>query len=301
MTACLAVAAQAQTPFFAVSQDDFYQTVTNAAVYERPLIDNAVRKTGAGTLTLQNPRMTRAQMEVLEGAVAVALTNAFVPPALPAALRQKAAFWVDANTNVVADGEGKVARWHDVREASVDGPAYQYMMATNGEAARQPAVVADAGLGGKRYLDFGTWGHQDTNVNSRWLFWAGTNGLEKTLDLRAVFIVFGSHNGNTAGGGITLLQNTAMLTTNNVNGAPFAGGSDRLWVNNDNVIADDGINCLDRVMRNGRYLQIFDKTYHLIEILTLQAAKANTFAKDRISPATPAARASARRCCSPKS
>ena len=279
-SAGLAAAAAAQTPFVAVSQDDFYQAVTNGAAFERPVIDNALRKTGAGTLTLRNPRMPRAALHVVQGGVEVSLTNAFVPPALPAALQQKVSFWVDANTNVVADGDGKVSRWHDVREASVDGP-YAYLMATNAEVARQPAWISDASLGGKRYLDFGYWGHQDTNVNSRWLFWAGTNGLEKTLDLRSVFIVFGSHNGNTTGGGIMLIQNSTILAAPT---APFAGGSSALWINSANVIADDGINYLDRQMRDGRNLQIFDKAYHLVECLTLQAAKANTFAKDRIYP-----------------
>jgi hypothetical protein len=220
------LAAQAQTPFYAVSQDDFYQTVTNAVALERPLLDNAVRKIGSGTLALENPRMTRAELDVLEGGVAVSLTNAFAPPALPGALQQKVSFWVDANTNVVEAG-GKVVRWHDVREASVDGP-YAYMMATNAEVARQPTCVSDATLGGKKYLDFGYWGHQDTNVNSRWLFWAGTNGLEKTLDLRSVFIVFGSHNGNATGGGIMLIQNSTILSP--APSAPFAGGGGGLWI-----------------------------------------------------------------------
>lgn len=284
MTVCMVLTARAQTPFYTVSQDDFYQTVTNADTYERPIIDNVLRKTGAGTLTLQNPRMTRAELDVLQGGVAISLTNTFVPPGLPVALQQKAAFWVDANTNVVADGSGLVSRWHDVREASVDGP-YSYMMATNTEAARQPMVVSDAGLGGKKYLDFGYWGHQDTNVNSRWLFWAGTNGVEKTLDLRSVFIVFGSHNGNAStGGGITLIQNSTILAAPS---APFAGGGASLWLSpdiNNNVTADDGINYLDRQMRDGRNIQIVDKAYHMIECLTLQSAKANTFAKDRIYP-----------------
>ena len=71
LAVCRMLTAQAQVPFYAVSQDDFYQTATNAVTLERPLIDNVLRKTGAGTLTLQNPRMTRAALDVLEGGVAV--------------------------------------------------------------------------------------------------------------------------------------------------------------------------------------------------------------------------------------
>jgi hypothetical protein len=286
MMACLILmgvvcSVQSQTPSYVVSQDDFYQTVTNAVAFDRPVLENTLRKTGAGILTLQNPRMPRAAMEVVEGGVEISLTNIFVNPQLPAALQSKAAFWVDANTNVVADGGGVVSRWHDVRESLVDGP-YSYMMATNAEVARQPTVVSDAGLGGKKYLDFGYWGDQTTNVNSRWLFWADANGVSKTLLLRSVFIVFGSHNGYTsAGGGIMLIQNSTSLAAPT---APFAGGSDRLWIDSVNVVADDAINYLDRQILNGKKIQIKDTAYHLIECATLQSARANTFAKDRTYP-----------------
>jgi acetyl esterase/lipase len=266
-----------------VGQDDFYQEVraTNDVLFVRPLLNNAIRKTGSGAVTFQNPRVTRDGIDVLEGCLTVSFSDTFAPPALSGALRQKIAFWVDANTNVVADGDGRVSRWHDVRETSVNGP-WQYMVATNGETARQPLLASDSSLGGKRYLDFGKWGAQDTNTNSMWLFWANTNGVSRTLDLRAAFIVFGSHNGNGGGGGITLLQNSASLSPAPT--APFAGAGDRLWLNNPNVVADDGVNYLDRQLRDGRYLPVSGQAYHLVEVLTLQTAKANDFAKDRNFP-----------------
>ncbi len=138
-----AAAVRAQTPFFAVSQDDFYPVITNAADLERPLIDGILRKTDDSVLTLRNPRIPRGEFNVQAGSINLSFTNAFSAPALPDALRQKASFWVDANTNVVTDGSGKVERWHDVREPSVTGPVFQYMMATNDVAFRRPAVVAD--------------------------------------------------------------------------------------------------------------------------------------------------------------
>ena len=268
--------------FSIITQDDFYQEITNSAVLNRPVWENAVQKNGDGVLTLQNPRMPNSSLEILDGSVVVSETNTFVAPELPVALQTRAAFWVDANTNVVADGGGVVSRWHDVREASVDGP-YSYMMATNSETSpvlRQPTVVSDASLGGKKYLDFGSWGTD----NSRWLFWADSDGALKTLNLRSVFIVFGSHNGNTSkGGSITLIQNTANLAAPPL--APFAPKDDRLWYyTSDNVMADDGPNYLDRVQRNGHVLQIKDKAYHLLETFTLSPASANTFAKDRNLP-----------------
>ena len=224
---------------------------------------------------MQSPRMPYASMQIVAGGVVISETNAFVNPELPSALQSKAAFWVDANTNVVADGGGVVSRWHDVREASVDGP-YSYMMATNAESGRQPTVVSDATLGGQNYLDFGSW-----YGSGKWLFWADSDGALKTLSLRCVFIVFGSHNGNsTSGGAITLIQNAATLAAPPL--APFAAKDDRLWYYpSDNVVADDGPNYLDRVQRNGHALQVHDKAYHLLETFTLQHASANTFAKDR--------------------
>ena len=266
-----------------VGQDAFYTdlTLTNDTLVIRPLIDQSLRTLGPGTATFLNPRMPRAGIDVINGDLAVTVSDTFAAPLLPEGLKQKAAFWVDAATHVIADSEGRVSRWHDVRETLTQGP-WRYMMATNAEAARQPRLVTAAAPGDKTYLDFGVWGDPATNTASRWLFWAGTNGAPKALALRALFMVFGSHNGNGAGGGLCLIQNAASLTPAPT--APFAGASDRLWLNNDNVLADDGVNWLDRRMRDGRALQIRDKAYHLVETFTLQAARADTFAKDRTFP-----------------
>jgi len=256
-----------------VGQDDFYEeiSVTEDTLLTRPLIDNQARKTGAGTATLVNPRMPRSSLRIDEGGVRVFASDTFAAPDLPDALQQKAAFWVDANTNVVADGSGVVSRWHDVREASVSGP-YSYMMATNTDVARQPTVVSDAGLDGKNYIDFGKW-----NVNGKWLAWMNSAGVSTTLSLRSVFIVFGSHNGNSAGGGITLIQSSGSTTH-------FTPKDTNLWYPSGVVIADDGVNYMDREMCDGRSIQIFDKAYHLIECATLLPASANTFARERSLP-----------------
>jgi hypothetical protein len=274
-------AASAQTPFFAHAQNDLLTTVTEADL-ERPLIEGALRKTGDGLLVLRNPRMPRAQLDILGGTVQVSFTNAFAPPALPAALQQKVAFWVDANTNVVTDGDGNAERWHDVREPSVSGPDFQYMMATNDVALRRPALTADPALGGKKYLDFGKWGGtQTSNDNARFLFMTTSNGLLRTaFALRTVFIVFGSHNGDSRGGGICLIQNTANLSPAPT--APWAAQSTQLWIGgNANVVADDGMNWLDRKPLNGWNVQVPDKNYHLINVTTLTPARANTFGFDR--------------------
>jgi hypothetical protein len=81
--------------------------------------------------------MSRAGIDVINGDLAVTVSDTFAAPLLPEGLKQKAAFWVDAATHVIADSEGRVSRWHDVRETLTQGP-WRYMMATNAEAARQP-------------------------------------------------------------------------------------------------------------------------------------------------------------------
>lgn len=276
-----AAAVRAQTPFFAVSQDDFYPVITNAADLERPLIDGILRKTDDSVLTLRNPRIPRGEFNVQAGSINLSFTNAFSAPALPDALRQKASFWVDANTNVVTDGSGKVERWHDVREPSVTGPVFQYMMATNDVAFRRPAVVADPALDGKKYLDFGSWGGTlYSNDNARFLFMSTSNGILRTsFALRTVFIVFGSHNAWGAGGSMCLIQNATSLTPES---APWAGDNTRLWIGaNANVIADDGLNWLDRTMLHGWNVQVKDKAYHMINVTTRIPARANTFGYDR--------------------
>ncbi|MDD4101224.1 MAG: alpha/beta hydrolase fold domain-containing protein, partial [Kiritimatiellae bacterium] len=262
----------------AVGRDDFYTEVevTNEVAVARPLIAQDTRKLGSGRLKLINPRVNLGEMEIINGSVEVQMSDTFAQPELPAALRSKAAFWVDANTNVVADENGKVVRWHDVREQSVSGPAYTYMMATNDVAERQPTVEVDAGLGNKKYLDFGVWGHQDTNENSRWLFWASPNGLVQELTVRAVFVVFGTHN-SSGGGCCTLIQHTVH--------PHFASWLNYLWASTVNTYADKGVNYFDRESRNGRTIALPDSSYHMIENLPVGSAlKANTFGKDRIYP-----------------
>jgi len=263
----------------AVGNTDFYTdwAITSNTVLQRPLFGQTVRVTGGQTLTLQNPVLTNGALEVVQGRVVLSLTNDLPAPVLSAALQSKIAFWVDANTNVVADGDGRVSRWHDVREASVDGP-WQYMMATNGETTLQPLLKTDEGLRGKRYLDFGKWNTSDpySNTNAMWLFWANTNGVLKELSVRAAFIVFGSHNAAVSGGTMTLIQHTST--------AYFAPAFSYLWASTPNTRVDQGVNYLDRALKNGRALAVPGASYHLVEALPVQALAANTFAKDRALP-----------------
>lgn len=107
-----------------------------------------------------------------------------------------------------------------------------------------------------------------------------SNGILRTnFALRTVFIVFGSHNAWGAGGSMCLIQNATSLTPES---APWAGDTTRLWIGaNANVIADDGLNWLDRTMLHGWNVQVKDKAYHMINVTTRIPARANTFGYDR--------------------
>jgi len=261
----------------AVGNTDFYTdwTITSNTVLQRPLVGQTLRVSGGQTLTLQNPVLTNGALEVVQGRVVLSLTNDLPEPALSSALQSKIAFWVDADTNVVADENGRVSRWHDVREASVDGP-YHYMMATNSIVTNQPVVVSDTVLSGKRCLDFGVKKNgNDTDGfadGSAWLWWANTNGVRQDFSTRAVFIVFGAQN-SSGGGNCTLIGHHSL--------AHFAPDSWRLWASTPNTYIDKGLNWFDRVLRDGRNVQLPDKGYHLIEVIGLQTLTANVFARDR--------------------
>ena len=180
-------------------------------------VSGTLEKRGAGGLTLTNLYSLPGTVWAREGTVTLA--EAGLPTALPAALQRGLAFWVDAATNVVLDGEGKVDKWLDAREASTNEP-YAYLRAehdfnyySNGwSRARKPArVQGNASVNSLPLVDFGTFGA--TNSNAAWLPWRKADGSRGVLTtIRAVFAVatFPDSNGflisdwdYTDAGGIT--------------------------------------------------------------------------------------------------
>jgi hypothetical protein len=157
-------------------------------------VSGTLEKRGAGGLTLTNLLSLPGTVIVREGAVTLA--EAGLPTSLPAALQNGLAFWVDAATNVVLDGSGKVDKWLDVREASTNEP-YAYMRAEHDfnyysndwVRARKPARVQGVSdVKGLPLVDFGTFGA--TNANAAWLPWRKADGTRGVLTtIRAVFAV----------------------------------------------------------------------------------------------------------------
>ncbi len=180
-------------------------------------VSGTLEKRGAGGLTLTNLYSLSGTVWAREGTVTLA--EAGLPTSLPAALQRGLAFWVDAATNVVLDGEGKVDKWLDVREASTNEP-YAHLRAehdfnyySNGWArARKPArVQGNASVNSLPMVDFGKFGA--INTTAAWLPWRKADGSRGALtNIRAVFAVaaFPDSNGflisdwdYTDAGGIT--------------------------------------------------------------------------------------------------
>lgn len=124
-----------------------------------------------------------------------------VSAVLPTDLTNGLAFWVDANTNVVADAAGAVRAWLDVREAPVADEAdwaarteagdWSYTRAllytaTEKYAGVPPTIETDReGFAGLRFIDFGEYG------SGRWLMWADAQGNRRRVAVRSYFCVVG--------------------------------------------------------------------------------------------------------------
>ena len=157
------------------------------------VVSGTLEKRGSGNLTLTDTLALPGTILVQNGTVIIADTGASV--ALPSSLQSGLAFWVDAATNVVLDGAGKVDKWLDVRETSTNAP-YAYMRAehdytyySESPRSRKPSVVqGNAAVNGLPLMDFGTFGA--TNTSAAWLPWRNADGTRGVLtNIRAVFAV----------------------------------------------------------------------------------------------------------------
>jgi hypothetical protein len=180
-----------------VGVNDFEYVGSNldATVSDRVLVEGNLRKVGGGTLTLPSAKISSlaGTIGVFDGALATACDGSYELAEKPATLLQKAAFWVDASTNVVTFVSNDVVyvrQWLDAREPSPDGP-YQYYRAVskNTYTNEFPVRVAvGAGVGSALpYVWFGNY------HSGRWMAWqnAASNAVEIS-NIRSVFVVHGS-------------------------------------------------------------------------------------------------------------
>lgn len=178
-----------------VNDVDYVGSNTAVTLSSRVLVEGILRKVGEGTLTLPSANISSraGTIGVFNGALATTCDGAYELAEKPADVLQKAAFWVDASTNVatfVSNDVVYVRQWLDAREPNPDGP-YQYYRAVskNTYTNEFPVRVASgAGTGGAfPYVWFGNY------HSGRWMAWqnAASNAVE-IVNIRSVFVVHGS-------------------------------------------------------------------------------------------------------------
>lgn len=123
---------------------------------ETLLIEGTLRKAGAGTLTIPLERIWAGNgtLDVAGGTVRFTRDTGLLPEEVPTDVLAKAAFWVDAEVNVVTNAAGEVTTWYDARETAADIAAgtLKYVRAegasyyTDASAAKYPVLLTtDAG------------------------------------------------------------------------------------------------------------------------------------------------------------
>ena len=172
---------------------------TNATLSSQLLVEGTLRKIGTGDLTVPLHKVSSMQgsIDVLDGSLSVVADGtAYELADKPLSILDKAAFWVDANTNVVtylSNNVTYVTQWLDVREPNQTGP-WQYPRAvgkTNFTNCYPELLTDDAGVSTNlSSIHFG-------GVHSlRWMEWQNaSSNLNGITNIRNVFLVFGAHEG----------------------------------------------------------------------------------------------------------
>lgn len=230
------------------------------------LSDRAVlEKRGAGTLTFQTGAFTEhapVDIHVREGAVAFAPTE---PPAAyvePKEIMNRAAFWVDAGTNVQlrAGTENEVAAWLDVRETGAGSAASPYLYTravafTNEWLTAFPLAQSYLDRPGVYCRGYGS---------GCFLNWVKPDGAQTNIEgLRHVFVV---HGGPKSRGHILGQRTTAK--------EPYFQRSDRIWADHN---GENKPIFASRTYLNGREIDPFSSSYpaqslHVVEVEALGAS-----------------------------
>lgn len=230
------------------------------------LSDRAVlEKRGAGTLTFQTGAFTEhapVDIHVREGAVAFAPTEPSAVYAEPTEIMNRAAFWVDAGTNVQlrAGTENEVAAWLDVRETGAGSAASPYLYTravafTNEWLTAFPLAQSYLDRPGVYCRGYGS---------GCFLNWVKPDGAQANIEgLRHVFVV---HGGPKSRGHILGQRTTAK--------EPYFQREGRIWADhnweNKPIFAS-------RTYLNGREIEPFSSSYptqalHVVEVEALGAS-----------------------------
>lgn len=278
---CGLSAVYAQEPLVtAPSEVAYVGAATNETVSGAVLNEGSLRKIGTGDTALSLTRFSsrEGRLDILDGTASLTADGAYeTGTALPEALQQKAAFWLDANTNVVTfstNGQLWVQQWLDVREPDPQGP-YQYLRGVGKTITTNdlPILIQNSPYitNGMPYIDFGVYG------GGRWMEWQNASSNRSPLaSIRNVFLVFsaresygfllGSHNGGTPDFHIADLS---------------AGTNGNFWSSGDDLNElMTGSAYLDRVRFDGTQTRP-KKTVQLLEIVTGLPCYASNFCNDR--------------------
>jgi len=178
-----------------VNDVDYVGSNTAVTVSSRVLVEGNLRKVGEGMLNLPSANISSraGTIGVFDGALATTCDGTYALAEKPVDTLQKAAFWVDACTNLmtfVSNDAVCVQQWLDVREPNPDGP-YQYYRAVSKNTFTNEfpvRVASGAGTSGAfPYVWFGNY------HSGRWMAWqnAASNAVE-IANIRSVFVVHGS-------------------------------------------------------------------------------------------------------------
>ncbi|MDA3923284.1 MAG: hypothetical protein PF904_01120 [Kiritimatiellae bacterium] len=172
----------------------------NEVVSDTILVEGKLRKVGTGSLSIATEDLfsgSRCQWDVLAGTALITSNGSGLMDLAdaPAAVLAKAAFWVDATTNVIytlSNGNYNVSQWLDVREPDTAAP-YQYLRAVsqvNFTNAVPEYMATGAGLDDTLpYLWFGGY------HSGRWMAWQNPDSSPKHFNtVQHVFAVHGAHD-----------------------------------------------------------------------------------------------------------
>lgn len=262
-------AAGADEIVLAVGETHVFSNAEDAVQMEAVrLSDRAVlEKRGAGTLTFQTGAFTEhapVDIHVREGAVAFAPTE---PPAAaayvePKEVMNRAAFWVDAGTNVQlrVGTENEVAAWLDVRETGAGSAASPYLYTravafTNEWLTAFPLAQPYLDRPGVYCRGYGS---------GCFLNWVKPDGAQANIEgLRHVFVV---HGGPTSWGHILGQRTTAK--------EPYFQREGRIWADHN---GENKPIFASRTYLNGREIDPFSSSYpmqalHVVEVEALGAS-----------------------------
>ena len=219
--------------------------------------DGALYKVGSDSVTRSMDTLAGGNIAVEAFGGSVTLTPGGTRgQTVPTAVLSKAAFWVDATTNVVVDANGKVTEWLDVREKGGNGTYNMTRAVAMTTLTNQlPSFVA-TGAGKSGELPSVSFGRL---ASGQWMQWTAPDDSKQELtNIRHLFVVHGVFEsyGQVIGHDASVLSfivgnlalaKSALFYLNSTYAAPMRGRTflDRLRVDPGSTVPKDGWQLLE--------------------------------------------------------